>query len=409
MRCGTLGTSGHVTAKSSIRSGVCFINPASTRGTICVLPWEVSRLSVRTGSRATDSDRPGEVSRGHSRPVAGEAIEAPRCRKAGQLIGRTAPPWDEGPNGAPGGDWRRGVVALMSSHGNASDRMKPRLGHGEKTLRCAGRPRGVWTDHSIRRTAVYVIRMYGGVGGGDREVPPYPDFEFPASFWYRDPMEETGMAQTYTAVVKEHAGTWIGWIEEVPGVNCQEASREELLETLRLTLGEAIELNRADAKSAAGTGFEELPIAVWSAAIWCGTFLRTAAACCARGRVTLGGTIRRSGNGVLCRVTRRSTITRRERSAGIWASHLPRGTEGRRVGVLRTTRSSPTGATERFGWKWKVAFRPRRPLSDGVEETCRRSRRNADSWTVGREFAESRRLVVIGWSPSATEKRGPEL
>jgi len=71
---------------------------------------------------------------------------------------------------------------LMSSHGNASDRMKPRLGHGEKTLRCAGRPRGVWTDHSIRRTAVYVIRMYGGVGGGDREVPPYPDFEFPASF-----------------------------------------------------------------------------------------------------------------------------------------------------------------------------------------------------------------------------------
>jgi len=70
------------------------------------------------------------------------------------------------------------------------------------------------------------------------------------------------MAQTYTAVVKEHAGTWIGWIEEVPGVNCQEASREELLETLRLTLGEAIELNRADAKSAAGTGFEELPIAV---------------------------------------------------------------------------------------------------------------------------------------------------
>jgi hypothetical protein len=25
------------------------------------------------------------------------------------------------------------------------------------------------------RTAVYVTRMHGGVGGGDREVPPYPD------------------------------------------------------------------------------------------------------------------------------------------------------------------------------------------------------------------------------------------
>ncbi len=31
MRCGTLGTSGHVTIKSSIHVGVCFINPASTR------------------------------------------------------------------------------------------------------------------------------------------------------------------------------------------------------------------------------------------------------------------------------------------------------------------------------------------------------------------------------------------
>ena len=37
--------SGHVTVKSSIRRGVCFINPASTRGTFCVLPWDISRLS----------------------------------------------------------------------------------------------------------------------------------------------------------------------------------------------------------------------------------------------------------------------------------------------------------------------------------------------------------------------------
>jgi hypothetical protein len=70
------------------------------------------------------------------------------------------------------------------------------------------------------------------------------------------------MAQTYTAVVKEQAGSWIGWIEEVPGVNCQEPSREELLETLRVTLAEAIAFNRAEAKNAAGSGFEELSIAV---------------------------------------------------------------------------------------------------------------------------------------------------
>ncbi len=68
--------------------------------------------------------------------------------------------------------------------------------------------------------------------------------------------------QTYNAVVK-HTGTWwIGWIEEVPGVNCQEATREDLLESLRVTLAEAIELNRAEARDAAGKGYEEFKIAV---------------------------------------------------------------------------------------------------------------------------------------------------
>lgn len=68
--------------------------------------------------------------------------------------------------------------------------------------------------------------------------------------------------QSYTAVVKQDDGSWIGWIAEVPGVNCQEASREELIETLRVTLAEAIEFNRAEALGAAGKGYEELPIAV---------------------------------------------------------------------------------------------------------------------------------------------------
>ena len=70
------------------------------------------------------------------------------------------------------------------------------------------------------------------------------------------------MAQKYTAVIKQDAEWWIGWIEEVPGVNCQERTREELVETLKVTLAEAIDLNRAEARSAAGSGFEELEIAV---------------------------------------------------------------------------------------------------------------------------------------------------
>ena len=70
------------------------------------------------------------------------------------------------------------------------------------------------------------------------------------------------MSQAYTAVVKQDGQWWIGWIEEVPGVNCQEPTREKLLESLRITLGEALEMNRADAMDAAGKGYEELTIAV---------------------------------------------------------------------------------------------------------------------------------------------------
>lgn len=70
------------------------------------------------------------------------------------------------------------------------------------------------------------------------------------------------MNQTYTAVVKQEGRWWIGWVEEVPGVNCQEATRDELLTSLRVTLGEALEMNRTEAKRAAGSGYEELQLAV---------------------------------------------------------------------------------------------------------------------------------------------------
>jgi predicted RNase H-like HicB family nuclease len=70
------------------------------------------------------------------------------------------------------------------------------------------------------------------------------------------------MKTEYTAVIKRSGEWWIGWIEEVPGVNCQEASRAELLNSLRITLREALELNRRDALDAAGEGFDEEPIAL---------------------------------------------------------------------------------------------------------------------------------------------------
>lgn len=70
------------------------------------------------------------------------------------------------------------------------------------------------------------------------------------------------VSQKFTAVVKQDGEWWIGWIEEIPGVNCQESTREELLKTLRVVLAEVLEMNRADARDAAGKGYEEFSIAV---------------------------------------------------------------------------------------------------------------------------------------------------
>ncbi len=73
---------------------------------------------------------------------------------------------------------------------------------------------------------------------------------------------DDSMKETYTAVIKQSGDWWIGWIEEVPGVNCQEATRAELLDTLRVTLREALEFNRREALDAAGEEFDEESIAL---------------------------------------------------------------------------------------------------------------------------------------------------
>jgi predicted RNase H-like HicB family nuclease len=69
--------------------------------------------------------------------------------------------------------------------------------------------------------------------------------------------------QGYTAVVQQRGSWWIGWVEEIPGVNSQGESREELLSNLRSALEEALEMNRIDAISAAeGEPYEEVRVSV---------------------------------------------------------------------------------------------------------------------------------------------------
>ena len=50
------------------------------------------------------------------------------------------------------------------------------------------------------------------------------------------------MASNYTAVIQQHGEWWIGWVEEVPGVNSQGRTRGELLENLADALEEATEV-----------------------------------------------------------------------------------------------------------------------------------------------------------------------
>lgn len=70
------------------------------------------------------------------------------------------------------------------------------------------------------------------------------------------------MNTEYTAMIKQSGDWWIGWVEEIPGVNCQEQTHEGLIESLRITLKEVLEFNRQDAIAAVGAGYLEEKIAV---------------------------------------------------------------------------------------------------------------------------------------------------
>ena len=70
------------------------------------------------------------------------------------------------------------------------------------------------------------------------------------------------MSATYTAIIQKDGDWWIGWVEEIPGVNSQGETRDELLENLRSALDEALEMNRAEARAAATGAYEEVSLSV---------------------------------------------------------------------------------------------------------------------------------------------------
>ena len=52
----------------------------------------------------------------------------------------------------------------------------------------------------------------------------------------------------YTTVIEQSGEWWIGWVEEVPGVNAQERTREELVVALEECLRESLVLIRESEK-----------------------------------------------------------------------------------------------------------------------------------------------------------------
>ena len=66
------------------------------------------------------------------------------------------------------------------------------------------------------------------------------------------------MLQSYTALIQQTEGWWIGWILEVRGVIGQERTRSELLDTLQITLGEILEYETPEVSRRTESEIEEI-------------------------------------------------------------------------------------------------------------------------------------------------------
>jgi hypothetical protein len=178
MRRDASGASGHVTAKPSICGWDAFCKSGVYAGKVtCLTPGDLPPVlrRIEAGRLETDAEYRGEVSRGRSRNGEGAEPQKPIRRPeryperglkerrsrlsrktaiaSGESRGREPAGWDESGIGAVRDDAPvDALVATASLRHNGCMRTDP-----------------------ICRTAVYVTRSYGGVGGGRREAFPYPD------------------------------------------------------------------------------------------------------------------------------------------------------------------------------------------------------------------------------------------
>ena len=70
------------------------------------------------------------------------------------------------------------------------------------------------------------------------------------------------MKTEFTAIVKKDGDWWLGWVEEVPGANAQEETKEELLSSLREATKDILELRRCEARKQAVNNYEEIRLVI---------------------------------------------------------------------------------------------------------------------------------------------------
>ncbi len=70
------------------------------------------------------------------------------------------------------------------------------------------------------------------------------------------------MKNDYTAIITKDEDWWLGWIEEIPGANAQEKTREELLISLKEAAKDIIELRHQQFLSELKTDYEEVALAI---------------------------------------------------------------------------------------------------------------------------------------------------
>ncbi len=113
----------------------------------------------------------------------------------------------------------------------------------------------------MKRKKIKATYRNGVIEPLDRiDLPEGQELEIEFSVLQKTPRElmPEEATQTYTALIRQSEGWWIGWILEVRGVTCQERTRSELLDTLQITLREALEFDTPKASRRTKSEVEEV-------------------------------------------------------------------------------------------------------------------------------------------------------